>query len=392
MEPVELSEAGLLLRAWRPEDIDAVHRACQDPDILRWTPLPKPYLREHAVTFVTEVSPAAWAGGTGAHFAVLDAGTGELLGSCGLVTIDRVRSSAEVGYWTAPWGRGRGVAVHATRAVARWAFDSLGLGRIVWQADLGNHASRLVALRAGFRIEGQLRLARPSRDGSPDAWVGSLLPGDITDPAAPGQLPAGPGSLEARRASVFSAAQPVLAADAAGGPIRLRQPSPADVDSIVAACRDPASTRWTTVPDPYQRTDAEFFVGLHAPRQWARGTGAVFSIVESDDSHAGSMEIRISPTDPLAGDVGYLVAPGARGRGYASAALRALTVWSINTLGLCRVEWRAEVGNHASRRVAEKAGFTVEGIARSAITHRGGRCDAWVGALTAADLEEGSAG
>ncbi|NHW87532.1 GNAT family N-acetyltransferase, partial [Escherichia coli] len=55
-------------------------------------------------------------------------------------------------------------------------------------------------------------------------------------------------------------------------------------------------------------------------------------------------------------------------------------------LGLARVEWRANVGNVASRRAAEKAGFVLEGTARRALNPRGDRVDAWVGALLAEDL------
>lgn len=45
------------------------------------------------------------------------------------------------------------------------------------------------------------------------------------------------------------------------------------------------------------------------------------------------------------------------------------------------IEWRAEVGNHASRRVAEKAGFVREGTLRKRLFHRGTVVDAWVGSL-----------
>ena len=54
------------------------------------------------------MSRQAWADGTGAPFAVCDPATGELLGSCGLVSIDQ-DGTGEIGYWTAPWARGRGV-------------------------------------------------------------------------------------------------------------------------------------------------------------------------------------------------------------------------------------------------------------------------------------------
>ncbi|MFE9688675.1 GNAT family N-acetyltransferase [Micromonospora sp. NPDC005806] len=384
MEPVEIIEDGLLLRPWRAEDADAVYRACQDPDIQRWTTVPRPYLPEHALGFVTGVSGQAWAEGTGAPFAVCDADTGELLASCGLVSIDRALDSAEVGYWTAPWARGRGVAVRATRAVARWAFDALKLRRMTWQAEIGNHASRLVALRAGFRVEGELRLAHPSVDGHPEGWLGSLFPHELAAPGEPTRY--GPDTLEARRAAVFGRPQPVLFATAGATELRLRPMEERDLDAVVATCRDEATVRWTTVPHPYGREHAEGYLRDIAQAAWARGTAACYAIADADDRYAGSIDLRISPADPLVADVGFMTAPAARGRGYLPAALGALSAWGFTTLGLARVEWRANVGNTASRRVAEKAGFVFEGTARGGVQHRGERVDVWVAGLLPQDL------
>ncbi|MEU4676357.1 GNAT family N-acetyltransferase [Micromonospora sp. NPDC023737] len=383
MEPTEIREDGLLLRPWRAEDAEDVYRACQDPDIQRWTTVPRPYLPEHAHGFVTEVGPRDWADGTGAPFAVCDAATGELLGSCGLVALDTRAGTGEIGYWAAPWARGRGVTTRAARAVARWAFDVLKLRRLIWQAEVGNHASRLVALRTGFRIDGRLRLADPSPGGRPEGWIGSLLPGEVPAPGEPG--PAGSGTLEARRAAVFGRPQPVLFATAGTTELRLRAQEERDLDAVVQTCRDPATIRWTTVPDPYERSDAESYLAF-ARGTWAGGTSACYAIAGPDDSFAGTVDLRISPTDPLLADVGYLAAPAVRGRGFVPAALTALCTWGFTTLGLARIEWRANVGNTASRRAAEKAGFTVEGTARGGLTHRGERVDVWTGALLPGDL------
>ncbi|MEO3746365.1 GNAT family N-acetyltransferase [Plantactinospora sp. B5E13] len=417
---VTITEDGLVLRPWRPEDAEAVYRACQDPDIQRWTTIPAPYRMEHAEGFVGTIAPQAWATGSGAPFAVCDAATGELLGSCGLVAITPSLDTAEVGYWTAPWARGRGVAVRATRALCRWAFRELGLRRIIWQAEVGNHGSRLVALRAGFRIEGRLRLAHPGRTGCDDGWIGSLLAEDLAgahpggpaapqpagtgpragDPSAPPPadsgapagdpgrpLPGGPGSLEARRAAVFGTAQPVLfARTPAGTELRLRPLDERDLADLVTTCQDPETVRWTTVPDPYQPSDAEFFVHEHGPTVWRRATGAAFAIADDNDRFAGVMELRVSPADPLVGDLGFLVPPYARGRGYCPAAVTAICTWGFTTLGLARIEWRANVGNTASRRAVEKVGFVFEGTARHALNHRGTRTDAWVGSLLPGDL------
>ncbi|MFI6233685.1 GNAT family N-acetyltransferase [Micromonospora sp. NPDC050784] len=381
MEPVEIIEDGVLLRPWREADAEAVHRACQDPDIQRWTTVPRPYRPEHALGFVTEMSRKAWAEGTGAPFAVCDPGTGDLLGANGLVSIDN--GTGEIGYWTAPWARGRGVTVRATRAVARWSFDTLKLRRLLWQAEVGNHASRLVALRAGFRVDGRLRLADPALYGSADGWIGSLLPGEV--PAAGSTGPAAPGTVAARRAAVFGRPQPVLFATTGAGELRLRPMEEQDLDGVVQTCRDPETIRWTTVPDPYERADAQGYQA-HSRDAWARGDAACFVIADPDDRYVGSLDLRLSPADALVADVGFMTAPAARGRGYLPAALVALSAWGFSTLGLARIEWKANVGNTASRRAAEKAGFLVEGTARGGVQHRGERVDVWVGALLAGDL------
>ncbi|PWR07426.1 GNAT family N-acetyltransferase [Micromonospora acroterricola] len=382
MEPVEIIEDGLLLRPWRGTDADAVHRACQDRDIQRWTTVPRPYLPEHAHGFVTDLSRRAWAEGTGAPFAVCDPASGDLLGSCGLVTIDG-DGDGEIGYWTAPWARGRGVTVRAVRAVARWSFDTLGLRRLLWQAEVGNHASRLVALRAGFRIDGRLRLADPAPEGRADGWIGSLLPGEV--PAAGSTGPAATGTLAARRAAVFGRPQPTLFATAGAGELRLRPMEEQDLDAVVETCRNPETIRWTTVPDPYEHADAQWYQGFSRDA-WARGDAACYVIADPDDRYAGSIDLRVSPADPLLADVGFMTAPAARGRGYMPAALAALSAWGFTTLGLARIEWKANVGNNASRRVAEKVGFAFEGTARGGLQHRGERIDAWVAALLAEDL------
>jgi RimJ/RimL family protein N-acetyltransferase len=385
MDPIELTADGLLLRPWRPEDADGVYRACQDPLIQRWTTVTVPYEYTAAASFVGPYTERAWTDGTAAPLGVFDAATGELLASHGLVRMDLEARTAEAGTWVAPWARRRRVAERATRAVAHWALDVLGLDLLTWRVEVGNHASRLVGERVGFRFDGPARAAAPGRHGGLiDLWRGTLRPGEIHQAAPRWYHHDQPG---ARRAATFGRPQPVIEA----GPVRLRPVTEQDRDAIVVACRDPESARWTSVPVPYRHADADAFITGQAPTAWARGTAGVFTIANRAGNFAGTIDLRLDPTDLATAELGLLMAPHARGRGYGTAAAGAICAWSFEALGVSRIVWRAHLGNDASRRVAEKVGFVGEGIQRAGCEQRGERRDAWVGSLLAADPRRGPA-
>jgi RimJ/RimL family protein N-acetyltransferase len=86
-------------------------------------------------------------------------------------------------------------------------------------------------------------------------------------------------------------------------------------------------------------------------------------------------------------EVGYGVHPVHRGRGYATEAVAALANWAFAGTSLRRIELRAIVENHASLRVAEKAGFTREGVLRSAELEDDGPHDLVVFGLLKTDLK-----
>jgi RimJ/RimL family protein N-acetyltransferase len=177
VSPVELSDGTLLLRLPGPQDVEAVTAACQDPEIQRWIPVPVPYQRVHAEEFVAS-RPGRWAADDGEMtFAVTDALDGRLLAMVGLHARDP--AMREIGYWTAPWARRRGVMTEAARMVCRFGLDVLGLARIEWLAAVGNDPSWRVAEKLGFRREGTLRGRLAHREERLDAWVGGLLPGEL---------------------------------------------------------------------------------------------------------------------------------------------------------------------------------------------------------------------
>ncbi len=156
--------ARLVLRPFRPDDTDAVFRACQDPESRRWLAnLPQPYTRADAEQFVTDVAVRGRAEGRELTCAV--EADGELVASCGLHHLrDGARLGPEIGYWTAPWARGRGYASEAARGLADWAFR-YGAERVHLFADVDNVASQTVAERAGFSREGVVRRCLAYSDG-----------------------------------------------------------------------------------------------------------------------------------------------------------------------------------------------------------------------------------
>jgi len=155
-----LSDGVVTLRPWLERDVAAIVSACNDDDIAWWLDgVPNPYSEADGRTYVA-MTRRGWKDGTHAAFAVIDAGTEEVLGSIGVHWLDPEQGVAEVGYWVGPESRGRGVATRATRLVSRWALTTCGMKRLQLRADQRNVVSQRVAESAGFRREGVLRSVR----------------------------------------------------------------------------------------------------------------------------------------------------------------------------------------------------------------------------------------
>ena len=92
------------------------------------------------------------------------------------------------------------------------------------------------------------------------------------------------------------------------------------------------------------------------------------------------------------GAVGYTIGERFRGRGFATAAVRALLPFAFEDSDLERVEAIAAVANTASRRVLERADFRCEGIARALLAIDGVRVDHARYALLRSDWRDASTG
>ncbi|MFI2434125.1 GNAT family N-acetyltransferase [Streptomyces sp. NPDC018693] len=175
-QPLLPTGDGLLLRPWRAEDAAAVHAAFQDPLLHRWH-VRAADSEEETAGWIEEWR-AAWAGEHTAQWAVVDADTDLLLGRVALRDIVLGDGVAEVAYWTVAAARGRGVAVRATAALTRWAFDEIGFHRLELTHATVNEASCRVASRAGYALEGTKRSAVLHADGWHDMHLHARVRGD----------------------------------------------------------------------------------------------------------------------------------------------------------------------------------------------------------------------
>lgn len=170
------------------------------------------------------------------------------------------------------------------------------------------------------------------------------------------------------------------------GTVTLRPHEPTDLDDLVAMANDPATVESTTVPHPYTREHAEHWTTEHVPAVWRDGTGYAWAVEARDDDgrprFAGNLDIRAAPGDVP--DLGFALAPWARGRGIMARAVRLGTAHAF-ARGLPVVHWTAHAGHLASWRVAHACGFAFHGERPLSVPHRGALRDGWSASLRAGD-------
>jgi RimJ/RimL family protein N-acetyltransferase len=168
--------------------------------------------------------------------------------------------------------------------------------------------------------------------------------------------------------------------------LELRPFATADTDEVFRTVQDPDILRWTTIPSPYERKDAVFFVEQISGEGLRTGTGFHFAVRPRGGGPllaAVGVGLHLLPGT---WELGYWTARPHRGRGYVTEAASEVIRWTLTTHAVDRLLWRAEVGNEPSRAVARKLGFTMEGVQRAATVHRGTARDAWTGSLLPSDL------
>lgn len=347
-----LTDGVVTLRAPRPDDVEGSLEQGRDPLSQRWTSVPVPYSIEDAREFLAYLDQA-WADGTEWHFVVEHEGA-----FGGTVTLRSEGSRrAELAYGAHPRVRGAGVMERACRLLLDWGFAERDLATVVWYAHRGNWASRRLAWRLGFAVEGSARQWLPQRGELHDTWIGTLLATDERRPRNPW--------LDVPRVE--------------GNGVVLRRHREDDAERVYEAANDERTAYWLgQLPSPYTREVARTFLRDRSEGM-AAGTDLHWMIADpATDQALGTVSIMHLANGQ--GEIGYWSHPDARGRGVMTEAVRlavrhAFVDAEDGGLGLHRLTLYSAVDNTASVHVAEANGFVRTGVERQAIVCRDGKHD-----------------
>ncbi len=159
------------------------------------------------------------------------------------------------------------------------------------------------------------------------------------------------------------------------GEVTVRALRESDIPDVVAACQDPEIPRWTRVPSPYTREDAERFLAIVAAES-AAGQGIALAVADAGDRLVGTIGL-MELDSRGSGEIGYWTAAKARGRGITTRAVVLLRDWAHAALGLSELEILSHRDNRPSQVVAERAGFADTGEIRSIPRMPEGRRDGY---------------
>ena len=156
--------------------------------------------------------------------------------------------------------------------------------------------------------------------------------------------------------------------------IRLVSLSETHLDAVDALQADPETARFTRFPTPPEPGfAADWYASYKAGRK--DGTKEAFAVESNDGEFLGIALAAHMDPEAAEAELGYIVAPSARGRGVGAELLRQLTKWAFTERGVQRLTLVIDVDNLGSQGVAQRAGYQLEGVMRSTYFKQGNRSD-----------------
>ncbi|AYN42281.1 N-acetyltransferase [Streptomyces dangxiongensis] len=140
-----------------------------------------------------------------------------------------------------------------------------------------------------------------------------------------------------------------------------------DAPALAEMMNDEQVVAWTSVPHPCTEAHAHEWITRSAPGERTRGRGIVLAVTEFLTQRlVGIVHLKNTDRRIRSSEIAYVIAPWARGEGYASEATLAIAEWLFHDQKFERLELRTAAGNTASQQVAQKIGCISEGVLRNA--------------------------
>ena len=140
-----------------------------------------------------------------------------------------------------------------------------------------------------------------------------------------------------------------------------------DVPALAEMMNDEQVGAWTSVPQPFTEDQARTWITEYAPTERAAGRGLDLAVTEFLTQRlVGIVQLAKTNWHVRSTELSYIIAPWARGEGYASEAALATAQWLFSDQKLQRIELRTAADNTASQQVAQKIGCISEGVLRNA--------------------------
>jgi RimJ/RimL family protein N-acetyltransferase len=135
-------------------------------ECFRWMSVPAPRTLADALEQI-EAALDARIRGERFAFAQFDAPSGTVIGTTSLYEVNPALRTVAIGHtWLGPrWWR-TGHNTDSKLLLMRYAFETLGVARLVWHTDIHNERSQRAIARLGATREGELRKHRIRRDGT----------------------------------------------------------------------------------------------------------------------------------------------------------------------------------------------------------------------------------
>ena len=177
-----MSEASkYFVRRFEPADTEPFYAAVRESieELAYWMPwCSKDYAFSDAEKWI-KTSINLWANNTEYPLGIFDASTGAVIGGTGINHINRAYRIGNIGYWVSSPYTGQGVARFAAHEAALLGFSELGLTRLEIVVLTHNLASQRVAMSLGAKLECEARNRLYFHGAPQDAFVYSLVPGDL---------------------------------------------------------------------------------------------------------------------------------------------------------------------------------------------------------------------